>query len=424
MEAQLIISITGSVLTLLMLFALHYYQNYKYTKKVNDRLTVERNNFETISKKANDIIFVIDIVTGQIYNANLQASEMLGYSLDEFKNKTIHDLHPEELLNLSAETIAKVWENKGMVYQNLPFVKRNKERIDVESSAVVQVYDDKPVIILYARDIRQRLKMEREIREKSARLEEKNKDITDSITYARRIQRAVLGDTKQLKTHFEDAFIFLRPHSIVSGDFYWFRKREQHTVVIAADCTGHGVPGAFMTLLGNNFLDEIIDIQKTVMPDKILQKLDSRIIESLSKQESKAAVNDGMDMAVLTFCREEKKVYYAGAKNPLFYIKDDEPRLIKASKFPIGGRMEKKQFERHELDLQPDTTFYIYSDGFQDQFGGEKNRKFMSKRFRRLLHEISQHDMEKQNLVLGNILDKWMGKIEQTDDVLVIGVKT
>lgn len=422
METQLIYSIFGSVFMLTALFTVNYFRlSQKYKTKYSE-IEIQKNNFETISKKANDIILTIDIVNGNIYNANLQAAETLGYSIDELCSKTIFDLYPKNLLNLSSQIIAEVWDKRGLVYQNLPFMTAKGELLDVESSAKVLVYNDKPVIIIYARDIRERLKLQREILDKNIQLEEKNKSITDSITYASRIQTAVLGNPAELNTLFDNAFVFFKPHSIVSGDFYWFYQSENYKIVIAADCTGHGVPGAFMTLLGNNFLEEIVDNKKIVMPDKILQELDTKVSNSLNKN-AKKQINDGMDMAVLTFDYSNNKVFFAGAKNPLCIVKMNKLEVIKASRFPIGGQSENKEFEHHEFEMEKNTTFYIYSDGFQDQFGGTEKRKFMSRNFRELLLQISQYDMPQQKEILDEGLQKWKGNIHQTDDILVIGIK-
>lgn len=422
METQLIYSIFGSVFMLTALFAGNYFLlSQKYKTKYSE-IEIQKNNFETISKKANDIILIIDIVNGAIYNANLQAAETLGYTIAELCTKTIFDLYPKELLKLSSQTIAEVWDKRGLVYQNLPFITAKGELLDVESSAKVLVYNDKPVIIIYARDIRERLKLQREILDKNIQLEEKNKSITDSITYASRIQTAVLGNPAVLNTMFDNAFVFFKPHSIVSGDFYWFFQNEKYKIVIAADCTGHGVPGAFMTLLGNNFLEEIVDNKKIVMPDKILQELDTKVSNSLNKNSNKQ-INDGMDMAVLTFDYSNNKVFFAGAKNPLCIVKKNKLEVIKASRYPIGGQNENKVFEHHEFEMEKNTTFYIYSDGFQDQFGGTEKRKFMSRNFRELLLQISKYDMPQQKEILEEGLQKWKGNIHQTDDILVIGIK-
>ncbi len=408
---------------LILVFCMYFFLNSLKTKKEIDSLQLQKNNYETLSKKANDIILAIDIVTGNIYNANNQASEMLGYRIQDLCKKTIHDLHPKDLLDLSAQTIAEVWDKKGLVYQNLPFITAKEEILDVECSAKVMVYDDKPVIVIYARDIRERLKLEKDIRERNQLIVDKNKNITDSINYASRIQKAILGRPDKISTLFKDSFALLKPHSIVSGDFYWFFQSGNYKIIAAADCTGHGVPGAFMTVLGHDFLEEIIGELKIIMPDEILYELNKKVAARLSVEDSKDQVTDGMDIAVLTFDEQNNKLFYSGAKNPLCIVHKGNMEVIKASKDTIGGRLTEKKFDLHEIKIKPETIFYIYSDGFQDQFGGDHDRKFLSKNFRTLLLKMSVYEMSEQKEILSDLLESWKGKNHQTDDVLVIGIK-
>jgi len=178
-----------------------------------------------------------------------------------------------------------------------------------------------------------------------------------------------------------------------------------------------------MTVLGQNFLEEIVGNFNIIMPDKILKELDYRISHRLSDIQDNVVVQDGMDIAILTFDTKNNKVFYAGAMNPLCMIKNNKIELIKASKFSIGGQISDKVFELHEHDISQDEIYYIYSDGFQDQFGGAKNRKYMSSRFRELLLKISNLTPEAQMLELDKNLAQWQNDLSQTDDILVIGIK-
>jgi len=266
-----------------------------------------------------------------------------------------------------------------------------------------------------------------DIQEKSNLLENKNKQITSSIVYASRIQKAILGNINNIISNFSDAFIFFSPHSIVSGDFYWYAKIDDYEVIIAADCTGHGVPGAFMTVMGHDFLDDIISKEKIVMPNDILLALDKKIINRLMKKSATNQVEDGMDMSVITINKNEGKLWFSGAKNPLFYVRDNEMKVIKASKHSIGGENiyidEIKSFDVFELEYKKDDKFYLLSDGFQDQFGGKKYSKFMVRNLRNLLLENSSKPMRNQELLLEENLKQWQGDLPQTDDILVIGFK-
>ncbi len=267
------------------------------------------------------------------------------------------------------------------------------------------------------------------VNEQKQQIEDKNKHITDSINYAAHIQKAILGDINEITKNFSEAFIFFKPHSIVSGDFYWYADIPDKgiKIIAAADCTGHGVPGAFMTIMGHDFLEEIVKSKGIHMPDKIIEELDKKITARLKKESSKKQVNDGMDIAILNIDVQDKKVYFSGAKNPLYHIQNDKLNIIKGSLSPIGGiqfnKNTKKEFELHEIIYQENDMFYIFSDGFQDQFGYENNRKYLTKHFRNFLHKISNLSIHQQAQKLETELHQWQGSNRQTDDILIIGVK-
>ncbi len=275
-----------------------------------------------------------------------------------------------------------------------------------------------------------------EISSQAEIIERKNENITASIMYASRIQRAILGSQEAITSNFKDSFIFLEPRDIVSGDFYWYTevKRsgslrhsdERQTiffkVIVAADCTGHGIPGAFMTVLGNALLDEIINENRVTNPSRILSVLDRKLLMKLRKHE----VNDGMDLAILIFDEENRKVTFAGANNPLYYAREGVMHQIKGSKFPIGSYQygTKKKFTMHTVDYQQGDAFYMFSDGFQDQFGGTDNRKYYKKNFREFLLSISHLPMSDQKRMLKQEYEAWKGDQPQTDDILVLGIRT
>lgn len=253
----------------------------------------------------------------------------------------------------------------------------------------------------------------------------KNEAITDSIHYAKGIQTAILGGTKPLAEWFDDAFVFYEPKDILGGDFYWFYNDEKNRIktVIAADCTGHGVPAALMTVLGNSLLDEIVIQKGVTSPDLILSQLDTRIRESLERHTTESQrMNDGMDMSVLSISDDE--VRFAGANNPLCRIMDNEVEVVKGSKVPIGSEQYdgEKAYELHTFPRVKGEKVYLFSDGFQDQFGGPDGRKYMSRNFRKLLLQVSSLPMIQQRAVLQHDFREWKGLTEQTDDVLVIGI--
>lgn len=261
-------------------------------------------------------------------------------------------------------------------------------------------------------------------------LDSKNQAITASINYAQRIQSAMLPLAEDFRKYFQDHFILFRPRDIVSGDFYWLEQKEGKIIVAAIDCTGHGVPGAFMSLISEAKLNEVINLQHVIQADEILNTLNKQVKVFLQQDETNN--RDGMDMAICIIDKQAQVMEYAGAGNPLIYIQNDDagmPQLhyIKADIFPIGGfnKNTSYTFKRHLIDISVPTTFYIFSDGYQDQFGGVERRKFMTKRFRELLFEIHTQPMHEQKAILNSNLEAWMqeGNSSQVDDILVMGFR-
>ncbi|MEX0981868.1 MAG: YfiR/HmsC family protein [Bacteroidales bacterium] len=248
------------------------------------------------------------------------------------------------------------------------------------------------------------------------------KHITDSIHYAQKIQRAILP-SMELFTDEIDHFVLYKPRDIVSGDFYWVDKVDNKQVIIAADCTGHGVPGAFMSMLGVSLLNEIVRNRNIVEPDKILNTLRSMVIESLGQGQAGTLVKDGMDMTVKVIDFDNDKLYFAGANNPLYHIRNGELTQYKPDKMPVAIHEVMEDFNFVSIDLQKGDTFYTFSDGYVDQFGGPKQKKFLSKNFRNLLLEIQNLDMIDQGKKLDEVFEAYMADVEQVDDVVVIGVR-
>jgi len=258
-------------------------------------------------------------------------------------------------------------------------------------------------------------------------IEIKNKHITDSIRYAKRIQNALLPPDDYANQILPNSFIFYRPKDIVSGDFYWMTKKNNLVIYATVDCTGHGVPGAFMSIVGYNQLNYAIDVKKARTANEILDSLNEGVVETLREKNSDSAgsVKDGMDITLCVIDYKNMKLQYAGANNPLCLIRNNEVIQYKADKFAIGGNYgnELPKFTNNEIDLLPGDVLYTFSDGYADQFGGTDGRKFMMKQFRELLLKIHKNPMDDQSKMLENILDEWRGHEEQVDDILVIGVK-
>jgi ligand-binding sensor domain-containing protein/serine phosphatase RsbU (regulator of sigma subunit) len=254
-------------------------------------------------------------------------------------------------------------------------------------------------------------------------IESKNRDITASIKYAKRIQDALLPSRELLKESVSDSFIFFKPRDIVSGDFYWVKRKNSELIVVAADCTGHGVPGAFMSMLGMSFLDEIIDKDDVRVPGLILNRLRKSVMAALKQKDPGAESKDGMDLGLCNIDFNKNKLSFSGAHNPLWFIREGEVTEIKADRMPVAIHENMNDFTTHEKDLKKGDTIYIFSDGFPDQFGGPKGKKFKYRPFQELLLSIQDKTMEEQNSILSNTFDEWKGDLYQVDDVVVVGMR-
>ena len=247
--------------------------------------------------------------------------------------------------------------------------------------------------------------------------------ITASINYAKRIQDAFLPDITAIQRTLPESFVLFKPRDIVSGDFYWFTEKKNKIFISALDCTGHGVPGAFMSMIGNELLNEAVNRIKLTKPNEILSHLHTGVRIGLRQYETES--RDGMDMTLCCIDLEQRTLEFAGANNPLVYMQDGELMVIKGNKYSIGGeqREVKREYTNHTIDISKPTTFYLFSDGYQDQFGGKEGKKFMSKKFRQLLHMIHERPMPEQKALLDKTIQKWQGDIKQIDDILVMGVR-
>jgi serine phosphatase RsbU (regulator of sigma subunit) len=255
-----------------------------------------------------------------------------------------------------------------------------------------------------------------------------NEAITSSISYAQRIQSAILPPEEYFHEVLNDVFILFRPRDIVSGDFYWIKQVNQYVILAAADCTGHGVPGAFMSMLGISYLNEIVHRREITQANQVLNELRKQIRNSLRQHGQPEESRDGMDMALCVIDEKKKVLQYSGANCPLYLIRDKNgtPELteFKADRMPLGYYQGKfKSFTNNDIQLEFGDVFYLFSDGFIDQKGGKEGKKFLSKNFKNLLLEIHQEPMHEQKKILDKTINDWMGNNSQIDDILVLGVR-
>jgi len=252
-------------------------------------------------------------------------------------------------------------------------------------------------------------------------LEEKNKEITDSIQYAKRIQNAILPPSKLVKEYLPQSFILYKPKDIVAGDFYWMEHKNGKILFAAADCTGHGVPGAMVSVVCNNGLNRSVREHGLTEPGKILDKTREIVIQEFEKSDEE--VKDGMDISLCELDTKNNTLAWSGANNSLWIIRNNEILEYKADKQPIGKYAESRPFSTHIIELQKEDSIYIFTDGYQDQFGGEKGKKFKIAKLRELLLSIQHEEMENQREIINTAFENWKGNLEQVDDVCVIGVR-
>lgn len=270
----------------------------------------------------------------------------------------------------------------------------------------------------------------KEIEQKNHELEIIYKHVTDSIRYAKRLQDAILPPDAVVKKHLPKSFVLFKPKDIVSGDFYWVEHKDGKSYIAAVDCTGHGVPGAFMSIVGHNLIRDIVrNMPDGTPPSVIMDKMSKGVVKTLhakaAGEDYSQQTKDGMDMSMCIVDYEKMQMEYAGAFNPLYLVRNGTITQYKADKYPVGLRSDEeiKNYTNNVIQLQKGDTFYIFSDGYADQFGGPKGKKFMAGNFRELLLKISKEPIEKQKDILDKTLESWRGDLEQVDDILVIGVQ-
>ncbi len=272
-------------------------------------------------------------------------------------------------------------------------------------------------------DITEKKQKEKELHEKNLRLQEQHKEITDSIRYARRIQENILQSKTFIGKLFPEHFVFYKPKDMVSGDFYFFHEDDTNRYAIAVDCTGHGVPGAMMSMVANSILKEVLLNKKIKNPAQILYVLDKELFKSINSYGYELSY-DGMDMAIAAINKKTKRLHYAGAFRSMMVIRKGTVIELKANRYPLGFYSDtEKIFEEQVCMLLEGDELFLYSDGYADQFGGEDNKKFNKRNFKDLLKTISDMPMDEQEGFLDYALNNWKQDKEQTDDILVIGIK-
>ena len=328
---------------------------------------------------------------------------------------------PIEQLKKAAEEIAKGNLNVKVNIKKTDELGSLSSQITSTASTLLKRIDEQKKLSQQLKD------QKKEIEHTTEEIHYINKQITASINYAERIQRSMLPDQKMLRGIFKESLLIYKPKDVVSGDFYWFermtRGSNEYIVVAAADCTGHGVPGAIMSMMGNNLLTNIVYYQNYLDPDKIITRMDQEIKYEL-KQEGDDS-KDGMEMGLCVIDLDTFELDYAGGGIPLYILRDGELIVTKPDKVMLGGMQGKTEsdIKVHHIQLQKGDQLYMCSDGFQDQFGGPNDKKFMGKRLRDLLVEVGDKPMKQQQQMIEERFNAWKGDTEQTDDVMLMGFK-
>jgi serine phosphatase RsbU (regulator of sigma subunit) len=308
-----------------------------------------------------------------------------------------------ETINILSSQIAVSIEN-ALLYENLEAkVKKRTEELSEANDKLQNIFKHVSV--------------------QKEQLEISHKHITDSINYAKRIQEAILPASELFKRYFSEYFILFKPRDVVSGDFYWAKEVNENLIIAAADCTGHGVPGAFVSMLGISFLNELVGRKEISKANQVLEELRKEIKNSLHQSGATDESKDGMDIALCVINTKTNLMQFSGAYNSVYLYRNNELKEFKADRQPIGIYRKESPFTNHVYQLEKNDVLYSFSDGYVDQFGGTKGRKFLSKRFRKLLLNIQSKDMQEQKQILEQTFMNWKGEKEQVDDVLVVGVK-
>ena len=384
-----------------------------------------RGQMQSLSENSPDLITRLSRDEVFFY-VNPVIKEYTGHDPEYFLQKPLADIDmPEEqqgLLKAWQQIIGDAVAQRSTIAEEIDFESIMGKRVVQVNAIPEYATDDEDSsvesVLVVSHDITDRKLIELEI-------QSKNKKITESINYAKRIQTAILPDNKTIKDQFPESFIYYKPRDVVSGDFPWYLEKGDDIYIAAVDCTGHGVPGALISLIGYFLLNNIIEGHQNQTPANILDLLDIAVTKTLRQDGEDSVTRDGMDIALCKINKKKNKLEYAGAHRPLYYLRNGELEEYKGDKFPIGGGQYRNRdnFNNLELTYKKGDTAVFFSDGFPDQFGGPRNRKFSPRRIREMVTSYSQKPMEDMEQAVGTAFEEWKNGYKQTDDVLMIGLR-
>ncbi|MEA2041721.1 MAG: YfiR/HmsC family protein [Bacteroidota bacterium] len=430
------ILIFSVLLGFIIILAFFLFRSSRTQKRQNVKLESQKNEIEIQAvqlEQVNKELEKLSIVASETSNAvailypngkfewvNTGFTRMYGYTLQLLINERGDNVFDAGNNPKVKEIISKVISKKESLSYESKVITRANKSVWAQTTVSPTVNGEGIVerLVLIDTDIT-------EVKNAEAEIASQNKKITDSILYARRIQKAVLTPKEIISSYLSEHFIMFRPRDIVSGDFYWAAEKEGKLIITAADCTGHGVPGAFMSMLGIAFLNQIIAEHEieNINAGFILDELRSKVKLSLRQTGKAGEAKDGMDMALCIIDREKMQLDFSGAQNPLVLIRNGETKRIKGDDMPIGISYQEESFTNQLIDLEKEDRLYMFSDGYADQFGEKTKKKFYSKRLRMTLEKYHKKSFDEQHKLMELTFDKWKGQRSQMDDVLLIGMK-
>jgi len=384
----------------------------------SNELAVNEQKLQTIIDTSLSGISIINL-QGNFNFTNSIFHKLFNYSNSEFNKMTYFDLLP-------SVDVESATENHNMLMSGeIKFVEKIRKYVKkdgsyfwghISASPLIGTNGETEGIVSFLTDIDK-------LKRSEVKIKKNNKNTQAALTYAKRIQNSLFPSEEYLNQLFPESFILYKPKDVVSGDFYWAKQIDNCYFIAAADCTGHGVPGAFMSLLFISILDKVTANKLYNSAGAILDEVKKELYIAFNRGQSKTVIQDGMDIALCMLDSTTNTCQYAGAYNPLYFFRNGKLTEIKATPMPIGLWRKEQPFVNHEFKVDKNDMFYIFSDGFYDQVGESTNKKFMKGRFRKLLNEINTLPIAQQKTYLTGVLDKWQGKVEQVDDILVVGFK-
>ena len=377
-----------------------------------------RSKMQALSENSPDLIARLEHDSISYINPVIES--YTGKHPHSFLNRNVRETELDiGILESWLNIVERVNQSSDTISTEMDFPSTMGDRV-MQVNAIPEYDENKNIesVLVVSHDITERKLIELEI-------QNKNKKINDSINYAKRIQNAILPSSRLIRKALKDSFILYKPRDVVSGDFPWFVQIKDDIFIAAVDCTGHGVPGALLSLIGYFLLNDIVRSRKVTDPGKILDLLDEGVTQTLRQDQDDSATKDGMDIALCRIQVATRELEYSGAHRPLYIMKAGVMDEVKGNKFPIGGGIFKNQtnFTTTKIQLEHGDSVYFSSDGFPDQFGGPENRKFGPKKTREIVERVHNQSMAEAEKVFDLEWETWRGETKQTDDVLLIGIK-